>query len=232
MLGNRILVVCAHPDDEILGCGGLLAKLRKRGAAVRVLFLGEGSSCRFDRADRDGASCAEDIAERQRAARAALALIGVDEIVFHDAVCGQFNTAPLIDLGRNVEAEISAFVPDTILTHSHVDANDDHRVTFQATLQATRPGALNHVASVLSFEVLSSTEWRFVETFRPNYFVSIENEIDAKIAAMALYATETRPFPFARSPESIRALAMTRGAQAGVRCAEAFHLVRGIEASG
>lgn len=228
MLGGRVLVVCAHPDDEILGCGGVLAKLRKRDAAVRVLFLGEGSSCRFDPADRGGAACLDAIDERQKAARAALARVGVNEINFQNAPCGQFNMVPLIELGRSIEAEINDFGPDTVLTHAHVDANNDHRIAFQAVLQATRPGALNHVASVLSFEVLSSTEWRFVETFRPNYFVSIEAEISAKIEAMSLYASETRPFPFARSPENIRALAMMRGAQAGTGFAEAFHLVRGI----
>jgi LmbE family N-acetylglucosaminyl deacetylase len=228
MLSDRVLVVCAHPDDEILGCGGVLAKLRKRDAAVRVLFLGEGSSCRFDRASRSGAECSVAIADRQNNARAALARIGIEEVIFQDAICGQFNTIPLIDLGRSIEAEISAFRPQTVLTHSHVDANNDHRISFQATLQATRPGALNHVALVLSFEVLSSTEWRFVETFQPNYFVSIEDEIDAKIEAMSFYATETRPFPFARSAENIRALAMMRGAQAGLPFAEAFHIVRAI----
>lgn len=230
MFGNRVLVVCAHPDDEILGCGGVLAKLRKRDVAMRVLFLGEGSSCRFDRTERSSGPCLDAIAERQKAARAALARIGIEEIAFQHAICGQFNTVPLLDFGKSIEAEISDFCPDTVLTHSHVDANNDHRIVFQATLQATRPGALNHVAFVVSFEVLSSTEWRFVETFQPNYFVSIEDEIDAKIEAMSLYATETRPFPFARSPESIRALAMMRGAQAGIAFAEAFHIVRGIAA--
>ena len=109
-----------------------------------------------------------------------------------------------------------------------VDANNDHKLTFQATLQATRPGALNSVATVLSFEILSSTEWAFIETFKPNYFVSIEAEIEAKLNAMAKYKTETKPFPFPRSSEGIRALAMLRGAQAGVKFAEAFQVVRSI----
>ena len=228
MLGDRVLVIGAHPDDEILGCGGVMAKLRKRGAAVRVLFVGEGSSCRFSAADRHNPECSVAIGERQKAARTALARIGVEEMTFLDAACGQFDTIPLIEIGKSIESEIAAFGPDTVLTHSHVDANNDHRITFQAALQATRPGALNHVASVLSYEVLTSTEWRFVESFLPNYFVSIEDEIEAKVDAMAAYTTETKPFPFPRSAENIRALAMLRGAQAGVSFAEAFHVVRGI----
>lgn len=228
MLGERVLVVCAHPDDEILGCGAVMAKLRKRGAAVRVLIIGEGSSCRFDAEDRESPECLAAIAGRQAAAREALHRIGVDGPTFLDVPCGRFDTTPLIDIGKSIEAEIAAFLPDTVLTHAHTDANNDHRITFQATLQATRPGALNHVAAVLSFEVPSSTEWRFVETFQPNYFVPIEGEIDAKIEAMSAYGAEMKPFPFPRSAELIRALAMVRGANAGVAFAEAFHLVRGI----
>lgn len=231
MLGERVLVVCAHPDDEILGCGALLAKLRKRGVAVRVLFVGEGSSCRFDPAERNSIDCLTAIADRQAAARTALSLIGVRDLTFHKAPCGNFGSIPLIDLGRIIEAEIGAFGPESVLTHSHVDANNDHRIVFQATLQATRPGMLNHVSYVLSFEILSSTEWRFVDTFSPNYFVPVgDEEIEGKIAALSSYKTETKPYPFARSPEAIRALAMVRGTQAGVTFAEAFHIVRGIAA--
>jgi LmbE family N-acetylglucosaminyl deacetylase len=171
------------------------------------------------------------MADRQGAARAASSLLGVEEVVFGDAPCGDFGRVPLVDLGRRVESEISEFGPDTILSHSHVDANNDHRIAFQATLQATRPGALNKVASLLSFETPSSTEWRFVESFQPNYFVSIgEEDLETKLTAMKFYASETKPFPFPRSQEAIRAHAMVRGAQAGLPFAEAFHIVRGIAA--
>lgn len=230
MLGQRVLVVCAHPDDEVLGCGGVMASLCKSGAALRALFLGEGSSCRFDHSLRSGAECLNAKLERQKAAQAVSSLIGAEEVAFGDAPCGDFGSVPLIDLGRRIEAEISAFRPDTILSHSHVDANQDHRIVFQATLQATRPGALNKVASFLSFEIPSSTDWRFVEAFRPNYFVSIDEEaLNTKLSAMKLYASEMKPYPSARSPEAIRALAMVRGAQAGLPFAEAFQIVRGIK---
>lgn len=228
MLGERILIVCAHPDDDILGCAGVMAKLRKRGAAVRVMFLGEGSSCRYTPTEHEGLECQSAIALKQLDARAALAMLDVNDIVFRKTKCGRFDMTPLIDIGKLVESEIADFRPDTVLTHSFVDANNDHKVAFQATLQATRPGALNNVSTVISFEILSSTEWAFVETFKPNYFVSIEAEIEAKLDAMAKYTTETRPFPFPRSAEGIRALAMLRGTQAGVKFAEAFQVVRSI----
>jgi len=229
MLGRRILVIGAHPDDEILGCGATIAKLRKRGAEVRVILIGEGSTCRFDAADVESPAARQAIAEREASARAAMAKVGVDDIVFLNLPCGRFDTVPLIDIGKRLEAEIARFGPDTVFTHSDVDANNDHRIAFQATLQATRPGALNAVSTVLCYEVLSSTEWRFTESFAPNYFVSIVDELDVKLEAMLLYSSEMKPFPFPRSVEAMRALAMLRGAQAGVPAAEAFRLIRKVE---
>lgn len=228
MLGKRILVVAAHPDDDILGCAGSMYKLQKNGAEIRVLFIGEGSSGRFSIADHNSMQCKNAILNREKSAKIALGFINVKNITFLNNPAGRFDTIPLIDIGKSIELEIAEFCPDTIFTHSNVDANSDHRITFQATLQATRPGALNHVASLLSYEVPSSTEWRFIKTFRPTYFVEITNEIDSKIKAMNTYTSEVKPFPFPRSPENIRALAMVRGSQAGVAYAEAFEIVRGI----
>ena len=228
MLGNRILIVAAHPDDDILGCGGVMARCRKEGAAVKVVFLGEGSTSRFDASDRDGPEALAAIAERRNAAKKALDILGLEDITFHDLSCGRFDRAPILEIGKIIEAEIEAFKPDTVFTHSHVDANNDHGIAFQATLQASRPGALNHVANVLSYEVPTSTEWRFTETFTPNYFIGIEDEIDAKIKAMAAYGSEQKPYPFPRSAEGLRALAMVRGMQAGIPYAEAFQVIRGI----
>mgnify|MGYP001336083408 CR=1 FL=1 len=225
---NRILVIAAHPDDEVLGCGGAIAKLADLGRVVRVVFLGEGSTCRFDVADIDSPEARDAIEQREVAARQALKILNVDDVLFRDLSCGRFDREPIIDIGKLVEREIAEFVPDTVFTHSMVDANVDHRITFQAALQATRPGAQNFVPNLLSFEVPSSTEWRFTEQFAPNLFIGIEDELERKLAAFEMYATEIRPYPFPRSVEGLRSISRVRGMQAGLPYAEAFVIVRSL----
>ena len=226
---ERVLVVAAHPDDDVLGCGATISKLIKSGKAVRVVFLGEGSTCRYEEGQIDSDEAQRTIEQRNGFAREALAVLGVDDYVFHNLPCGRFDTIPIIDIGKRVEMEIAAFRPDTVISHFANDTNNDHRLAFQATLQATRPGAQNLVSNVLSFEVLSSTEWRFTDVFNPNFFINVENGIDAKIEAFGKYVTEKRPFPFPRSPEGLMAQSRVRGMQVGCHYAEAFVIVRSIE---
>ena len=175
---ERVLVVAAHPDDDILGCGATMCKLVKRGKLVRVVFLGEGSTCRYAEDKIGSEETQHAIEQRNGFACEALAVLGVDDFVFHNLPCGRFDTIPIIDIGKLVEKEIAVFQPDTILTHFAHDTNNDHRLAFQAALQATRPGAQNLVRNMLSFEVLSSTEWGFTDVFNPNFFVNIEGEIE------------------------------------------------------
>ncbi len=222
---KRILIVAAHPDDEVLGCGGLMARLVPRGVAFQVLFVGEGSTCRFD--DPADPRAADAIANRRLGAERAMQLLGVTDYHFHDLPCGRFDQVPIIRINKLIETAIRSFQPDTVLTHSGHDANNDHRLVFDATIMATRPGAQNHVERLLSFEVLSSSEWAFDNSFSPNHFVRLdEADLQRKWQALALYDTEVRPFPFPRSHDGLRTLAMMRGMQAGFPLAEAYHLVR------
>jgi LmbE family N-acetylglucosaminyl deacetylase len=224
---RRVLIIAAHPDDETLGCGGLIAKRRLRGTEFRIAFVAEGSSCRY--VDPEGVEAAQAISARTRQARTAMAHLGVDQVHFHDLPCGRLDQVPIIEINKIIEAEIQDFCPDTLLTHSPNDANNDHRITFNSTVMATRPGAQNRVARVLSYEVLSSSEWAFNGGFEPNYLEPLsENELEAKCQALACYETEVRSYPFPRSREGVRALAMVRGMQAGYEYAEAFHLIREI----
>lgn len=225
---KKVLVVVAHPDDEVLGCGGTIHKLLGQGAKVRVVVLGEGSSCRFS-ADQLGSELVKTtIKQRQSFAEEALATLGVSDYAFGDLPCGRFDTCPMIDIGKKIEAEIAEFDPDTVFTHSGGDTNSDHRITFNAMLIATRPVPGNNVRTLLSCEIPSSTEWRFVETFTPNFFVDLdESNLDAKVRAFDCYvATEGRPFPFPRCDVGLRTLAAYRGMQVGVNAAEAFQIVR------
>jgi LmbE family N-acetylglucosaminyl deacetylase len=222
---KRVLIIAAHPDDDILGCGGLISKYQSRGVTFRIEFIGEGSSCRFT-----DPACEESLmATKQRNLSAinALKFLKVQDVVFNNLPCGRFDQEPVISINKIIEAAINEFMPDTVITHSPHDVNNDHRIVFRSTIMATRPGAQNHVHSLLSYEVLSSSEWAFVETFLPNYFEELSAEdVEAKWQALALYESEIRSYPFPRSSDGIRALAMMRGMQSGFRFAEAFQLIR------
>lgn len=224
---NNILVVAAHPDDDILGCGGLLHKYRDR--EVHVVFLAEGTSCRYPLEEINQDQVRQEMAQRNQAGVDALARLGVLPPKFCNLPCGRLDTMPIIDLGKIVESEIYKRKPDTILTHSSCDANNDHRLVFQAVLQASRPGTLNRVNHLLSFEVLSSSEWRFEQSFLPNVFIPLsEEDMQAKVDAFNIYDTEKKAFPFPRCEEGIRYQGRVRGMQVGEPYCEAFKLIRGV----
>ena len=132
----------------------------------------------------------------------------------------------LLSIGQIIEKEISSFKPETIITNSGKDLNNGHKIVFQAALQAARPGVNNNVRHFLSFEVLSSSEWKFDTTFQPNYFENITDQLYFKIEAMNKFTTELRPFPFPRSADGIETLAMYRGMQSAFRYTESFEIIR------
>ena len=222
---KRALIIAAHPDDEVLGCGATIAKYSKIGVEFMVIFIAEGSSCRY--VDPNCPSSTNAIKSRTKMATNAMSILGINEYCFHDLPCGRLDQYPIIEINKLIEKAISKFEPDTIFTHSENDANNDHRIVSRATTMATRPGALNRVERLLSYEVLSSTEWSFGDPFVPTIFEQIdENELRLKWHALTAYETEVKTFPFPRSEEGIRARAMTRGMQSGVPLAEAFYLIR------
>ena len=224
---EKVLVVAAHPDDEVLGCGGLIKKLTKSNKQVKVIFLAEGSSCRFPEKDIQKDEVKKEIQHRENCAKKALKIINVNSSSFYNLKCGRLNTYPIIDLGKIVEDEIHKFKPSVIITHSNFDVHHDHLSTFQACLQATRPSGKDiKVDYLFSFEILSSTEWRYNNCFEPNVFVNIEEEIKYKIMAIKEYDSELRKFPHPRSEDGINSLAKYRGMQSGFKFAESFKLVR------
>lgn len=222
---KRALVIAAHPDDEVLGCGATISKYSRRGAEFIVTFIAEGSSCRYiDCACSDSLS---DITARTRQATNALALLGVKDFHFNDLPCGRLDQVPIIEINKLIEKAINMYSPDTILTHSALDVNNDHRIVYRASIMATRPVAQNPVSRLVSYEVMSSSEWAYGEVFVPSIFEQIEEQdLALKWQAMAAYETEVKEFPFPRSEQGIRARAMSRGMEAGVPLAEAFHLIR------
>jgi LmbE family N-acetylglucosaminyl deacetylase len=226
---NKVLVIAAHPDDDVLGCGGTLAKMTLAGCNVRVVFIAEGTTCRF----QSGHPIKEinnEISKREKYAKLALSILGVNDVCFHNLPCGKLDQFPILEINKIIEKEIKLFSPDTILTHSSVDANSDHRRVNESIIMATRPGALNLVESILCFEVLSSTEWKFSNSFTPNYFVSLgKNEAEKKVKSMKAYESEVGDFPFPRSEKGIMSMLRVRGMQSGSEYAEAFEILRIIK---
>lgn len=223
-MNKRILVVSAHPDDELLGVGGTIAKHTKAGDEVFGCILGQGAIARA------GADM-HDVEKLKSDARSAGAVVGLKNIVFAGLPDNAFDSIPLLQIVREVEKVVAEVKPDIIYTHHANDLNVDHRLAFQAVLTACRPCNEHCPAEIYTFETLSSTEWqnKAEAMFRPSVYHDISNEIDQKIAALSHYVGEMRVYPHSRSVEGVRILAQYRGLEAGLRYAEAFQLVRKIE---
>ena len=228
MAASSILVVAAHPDDEILGCGATAARHVREGREVYFAILGEGITSRHTSREETGASQLSQLREH---AHAAARKIGVKDIFFHKLPDNRLDTVPLLDVVKLVEDLVQKLSPEVIYTHHPGDLNVDHGVVHRAVLTATRPMAGQSVREVYSFEVPSSTEWAFQRlepSFRPNVFVDIAGTLETKIAALACYDTELRAFPHPRSAEALRAIATRWGSVAGLQAAEAFELIRSV----
>ncbi len=229
---ERILVVAAHPDDEVLGCGGTIAKYRKVGYDVRVVFLAEGITARYRPDEFDLPEVTGKIERRNANAKRALALLDVDgkDVFTSLRHCCRLDQTPLIELTKEIERHLVDFKPTRLFTHSTDDTNVDHGFVHRAVLAAARPVAKERrLRAIYAFEVLSSSEWNTLQPFAPTIFHDITGHVDTKIAALAAYEDEMRAAPHPRSPDVVRALATFRGAQMGAAFAEGFVLVRGID---
>lgn len=220
---NKILVVAAHPDDEILGMGGTLTKMADEGSEISILFLSAGEASR-------GKKFANEVL-RQNQAKQVRKLLKVNSLTFKNFPDNAFDSVALLKITQEVEMVVRKLSPEVVFTHHHGDLNIDHRLTFQAVMTALRPGK-SSVRKIYSFEVLSSTEWQVKTTdnvFLPSTYVDIEKHVDKKIELMKIYSREVTSFPFPRSEEGIMTLAKFRGMESGLKFAEAFQLVRATE---
>lgn len=228
-LEGNVLVVAAHPDDEVLGCGGTIARLAAAGRAVHVMLLADGEN---SRAAADGSGVAAGaVAARHAAAEQACRILGCASVESLALPDNRMDELVLLDVVKEIEARIARHAPTTLLTHHGGDVNVDHRVVHQAVIVACRPVPGHLVKELLFFEVPSSTEWSppgSGDSFAPNYFVDISATLDRKMVALDIYASELRDFPHPRSRPAIEALARWRGATVGVAAAEAFVLGRKI----
>ena len=227
---NKILVVAAHPDDEVLGCGGTMARLASEGNCVYTLILGEGVTSR-DR-KRDLAKRENEIVKLKEKAEDANKILGVKKVYTYDFPDNRFDTVSLLDIIKTIEKIKEDIKPDIVFTHHYGDLNIDHQITFKAVMTAFRPLKKETVREMYSFEVLSSTEWNIPKPeicFVPNHFVDISKTIKLKVRAMKEYKCEIREYPHPRSIESIEIKAKQRGIQVGLEAAEAFEVLRLIK---
>jgi LmbE family N-acetylglucosaminyl deacetylase len=223
-----VLVIAAHPDDEVLGCGGTIARLARKGHDVYIAILGEGVTSRYQQREQADHALIEALCARSRQVAE---LLGARDLFLYNLPDNRFDTVPLLDVIKIVEELVVRLQPRVIYTHHGGDLNIDHLVVHRAVLTATRPVAGCPVREIYAFEVPSSTEWAFEQfypTFRPNVFVDTSTSLETKVQAMALYESEARPFPHPRSPEALRAIARRWGSAVGVEAAEAFELVRSV----
>lgn len=219
---KNLLVVAAHPDDEVLGCFATVAKMIKDGWTAYVLILSGGKTSRgkVDQAELD---------HLVREMKDANELIGVKKVFQADFPDNAFDSVPLLNIVKEIERIKEVTRPMVVITHHVGDMNIDHQLTHRAVLTATRPMLDECVQTVLSMEVPSSTEWNSFDQnsiFVPNVFVDVSSTIDLKVAAMGKYRSELRKYPHPRSLRYIKELASINGKRVGLRYSENFHLVR------
>ncbi|MGE0432703.1 MAG: PIG-L deacetylase family protein [Planctomycetota bacterium] len=225
----NVLVVAAHPDDEVLGCGGTMARHARAGDRVTVLILGEGATSRHATREATDATVLQNLADDARRANGLLGVDPASGVRFGGLPDNRFDTLALLDVVKLVESTIADAQPAIVYTQHGGDLNIDHVVTFRAVLTATRPMAGSSVREVLAYEVASSSEWafnQFAPAFRPSVFIDISDHLEQKVSAMAAYTSEARPWPHPRSPEALTAIARRHGSTVGVHAAEAFQPVR------
>ena len=228
---KKVMIVVAHPDDELLGLGATLNKLIcEYNATTHVVILGEGITSRSDVRDvkiweKQLMTHRENIKNAQRA-------IGYHSTSIFDFPDNRFDTVALLDIIKVIEKEKTVFQPEIIFTHHGGDVNIDHQRTFEAVITACRPMEDEKVKSIITFETPSGTEWRSPtdpQHFLPNLFFSVsEANINAKIEGMESYEFERREYPHPRSPEALKIQAQRWGVMVGTNFAEAFCLVRSI----
>ena len=221
---HRVLAVVAHPDDEVLGCGGALAFHAARGDEVSIVILADGESSRAEGSGKR-------VSERESTAREAASILGAGRVVLHGLPDNQLDTRSRLEIAKLVERHIADLRPDTVYTHHCGDVNIDHRLTHEAVVTACRPQPGHPVKTLLFFEIPSSTEWQppgSAPAFVPNWFVDISTVFDTKLKALHAYHGEMRPWPHPRSYEGVEHLARWRGATVGCVAAEGFVLGRAI----
>jgi N-acetylglucosamine malate deacetylase 1 len=224
--GRRIAAIVAHPDDEVLGCGGTLRRHVLAGDDISIFIMADGETSRGPNAG------AQAIAQREVAARTAADILGAKKLDMHRFPDNRMDTLPLLDIVKAVEPYIHEIAPEIVYTHHAGDLNIDHRRVHEAVVTACRPQPDQPVRTLLFFETISSTEWQPPLSgvpFSPNWFADITSTLDCKVQALRAYHNEVHPWPHPRSYQAVQHLARWRGAMVGWSAAEAFMLGRHLQ---
>ena len=220
MAKTRVLVLAAHPDDEVLGCGGTIAQHVLAGHKVTVMIA----------AGRSSAESGYGISQIEMSG-AALSELGITDLVHLQLTDQRLDTHPILDLTRSIEAVVKKVDPNVVYMQWGGDVNFDHTALFRAALVAVRP-TNDHLREVFAFDTLSSTEWGYPRDFIPDTWIDITATLDMKIKAMQQYKHELREFPHPRSLIALEAKARHVGSQACLSAAEAFMTIRRILKNG
>lgn len=219
---GHVLVVAAHPDDEVLGCGGTIARHIAEGDTVSVVVVTRGTPQVFAQTQ---------VEQVRHELAAAHRVLGISTLHFLDFPAPKLDSIPNYEIAERLQALFRQQAPDIVYLPHRGDLHADHRAVYYATLVAARPNGRSSIKRLLSYETLSETEWAppvAEDAFLPTVFVDISARLDCKLEAMKCYASQLKPPPHPRSLQAITALAKLRGAACGCEAAEAFSLVREI----
>ena len=210
----KILVIAAHPDDEVLGMGGTIKKLSEKNH-VNLCVVSEGASAQYT--DK------KMIQVRKKSCEKSSRILGIENISFLNFPDMRLDSIPQLEINKSLEKIISKFKPEIVFTTPHNDLNKDHQKVFESTLVATRPFS-NNVKEVMAYELPGFKK----NSFNPTRFVEISKEISQKIKAFKMYKSEIEDFPHPRSIKAIENLAIQRGVESGLKNAEAFEIIRSV----
>lgn len=229
-MSKIVAVIAAHPDDEVLGCGGAIASHTSKGDKVHLLIMAEGATSRD--VSRSRAAHQDELSDLARAAELAKRILGATTVSLLDFPDNRMDSIDLLEVVKAVEIFVNKYQPEIIYTHHASDVNIDHQIVHKAVITATRPIPSCPVKVILTFEVMSSTEWQppsSMRSFQPNWYVKLDQAVlNKKLEALKAYESEMRRWPHSRSYQAIEYLAKWRGATIGHEAAEAFELCRRI----
>lgn len=225
---DRVLVIAAHPDDEVLGMGGTIAKYAFAGAEIALLIVTDGSSAQYD----GSGNIAAIIEKKKRETQDCASVLGISKIYYGGLPDMKLDVTPHIQVNAAIEKVVNEFKPNVVYTHFYGDVNKDHRCVYESTLVACRPVANQIVKKLFAYSVPSSTEWNIQNVnsaFMPNWYEDISGVFaQKKYEAFSKYKTELRDYPHPRSTEYLQQADIAEGLRVGLGATESFVLLRNI----